>query len=379
MHALPVRLRRLVYGLRTEGGGAAREAAAVGLGLFIGCLPVYGLHLLLCVAVSTLFGLNRFKTYLAANISNPFVAPWLLFAEVQAGAWLRRGSWHELSIDAVKEASLRVLGLDLVAGSLAIGVSLALLGAWGTYALAGRGERDGWFETLVRRAADRYADRSITAWEFARGKLRFDPIYRALLADGVLAAGSRAGRAVVDIGCGQGLMLALLAEGRAGAWTDADAPAMPTFDRLIGVERRPHVAKLAASALGADAEIVTADASTLSVEPAGAVLFLDVLHMMPREAQVAVLRSALASLAPGGVFVIREADAGAGWRFRMVGVGNTLKAMVFGNWRQRFAFRSAAEWRALLESMGLDVEERAMGQGTPFGNVLLTATTRQID
>ena len=75
MRTLPIRLRRLVYGLRTEGGGRRREAAAIGVGVFIGCSPFYGFHLILCIAVSTLFRLNRLKTYLAANISIPLVAP----------------------------------------------------------------------------------------------------------------------------------------------------------------------------------------------------------------------------------------------------------------------------------------------------------------
>ena len=72
-------LRRYVHGLRTEGGTPRQEIAAIGAGVFIGCLPFYGFHLLICWAVGWLLGLNRVKMYLAANISNPFVAPWLLF------------------------------------------------------------------------------------------------------------------------------------------------------------------------------------------------------------------------------------------------------------------------------------------------------------
>ena len=49
------------------------------------------------------FGLNRLKMYLAANISNPFVAPVLLFSEIQIGAWLRRGAVHPLTLDAIRQ------------------------------------------------------------------------------------------------------------------------------------------------------------------------------------------------------------------------------------------------------------------------------------
>ena len=70
-------LRRTFYDLRTEGQGRVREACAIGVGLFIGCSPFYGFHLLLCWIVGRLLGLNRLKVYLAANVSNPIVAPLL--------------------------------------------------------------------------------------------------------------------------------------------------------------------------------------------------------------------------------------------------------------------------------------------------------------
>src|SRR5947208_3667249 len=84
----------------------------------VGCLPVYGLHLLICWTAGALFGLNRLKMYLAANVSNPFVAPWLIFAEVQTGAWVRRGAFHTLSRESIASTGLAVYGADAVVGSL---------------------------------------------------------------------------------------------------------------------------------------------------------------------------------------------------------------------------------------------------------------------
>jgi uncharacterized protein (DUF2062 family) len=86
MRGVSARLRRRFQGLRTEGAGAQRETAAVALGVFIWCLPLYGLHLMICWLIGYFLGLNRLKMYFAANISNPFVAPWLVVVEVQAGA-----------------------------------------------------------------------------------------------------------------------------------------------------------------------------------------------------------------------------------------------------------------------------------------------------
>ena len=119
-----LRVRRLLVLLRTEGGGPTRESAAIAMGVFIGCLPLYGFHLLICGAVGTMLRLNRLKMYLAANISNPFVAPWLLFLEIQTGAWLRRGSFHPMSVEAVRPPAWHPWR-DLLVGSIAVGAVLA--------------------------------------------------------------------------------------------------------------------------------------------------------------------------------------------------------------------------------------------------------------
>ena len=95
--------------------------------------------------------------YLAANISNPLVAPWLLFAEVQAGAWLRRGSFHPLTLQEIGTTGVVVFGMDLLVGSVFVGGVLASLAAAGTYAAVRSSGLDRHFAELVRRAADRYA------------------------------------------------------------------------------------------------------------------------------------------------------------------------------------------------------------------------------
>src|SRR5262249_61371035 len=105
---------------------------------------------------------------------------------------------------------LAVVGVGAVVGSMFVGTALAFVAAWGTYSLVRGSDEDRPFLDLVRRASDRYVGTSVTAWEFARGKLRMDPIYRATLSPAVLPTGG----ALVDVGCGQGLALALLAEAR---------------------------------------------------------------------------------------------------------------------------------------------------------------------
>jgi SAM-dependent methyltransferase len=356
--------RRLFYDMRTEGAG--REAASVGVGVFIGCLPTYGFHLLLVFVVGRLLRLNRLQMYVAANISNPLLAPLLILAEVQVGAWIRRGELHPLTLDAIRNTSPWTFGADLVVGSLIVGTALGLATALLTHAATARGRKaTPGFGSLASRVADRYLASSITAWEFARAKLLSDPVYEQVICGGVLPSG----RALLDVGCGQGLMLGLLAEAR----RDTAGPrssALPVFDRLIGVELRPRIAAMARAALGSDAEILGDDVRDAELPVVDAVLAFDVLHMIAASDQPRVLSRLAGALSPGGVMLVREVDAAGGWRFRLVHAGNWLKALATGNWRQRFAFRTAAGWTAAFQQEGLQVTVVPMSEGTPFANVL---------
>jgi hypothetical protein len=145
---------------------------------------------------------------------------------------------------------------------------------------------------------------------------------------------------------------------------------------------RSHRARLARAALGSDAEILEMDARTISPGTCRVILLFDVLHMMPRADQDAMLAAAVRALEPGGIILLREADASAGWRFQAVRFGNRLTALASGAWHQRFAFRTLDEWRACFSRHGLEVEGAPAGAGTPFANHLFRlravgATARQ--
>ena len=86
------------------------------------------------------------------------------------------------------------------------------------------GDRE--FMDVVRAASNRYRGMGQTAWRFARGKLWNDRVYRHVLCHEGLPSGGT----LLDIGCGQGLSLALFTEARrrfeAGAWpARAEPPA----------------------------------------------------------------------------------------------------------------------------------------------------------
>lgn len=184
---------------------------------------------------------------------------------------------------------------------------------------------------------------------------------------------------MLDIGCGQGLMLALLAEAERLARGGLAPPGrrFPCFERMVGIEMRAHRARLARAALGSDADIIEGDARSEWGGAYRTILFFDVLHMMPKADQDAVLSAAVRALEPGGVILVREADASAGWRFRAVQIGNRLTALTSKAWRQELVFRTVDEWRECFVRLGLDVEEAPAGTGTPFANYLFRLTARQ--
>lgn len=344
------------------------EVVAIGAGVFIGSSPLYGLRRALVLLCARALTLDPRKALLGMKISSPLLAPFLLVAQLQAGAWLRTGRFHGFSLETLRSGDPLLLVLDILIGWLAIGGALAILSFAGTWAALRDSSSEPAYAALVRRAADRYLEGSITSWEFARAKLREDPVFEETLMGGALPSGGT----LIDIGCGQGVMLALLIEAmdaaREGQWREGVAP--PLFDRLVGIETRPTPARLAASALRGRAAILEGDARDTPFEPCSAVLLFDVLQMMTRQQQEALLSALRNALIPGGAILIREADASAGWRFRRVRIGNRLKVLAGGMWRDPFSFRSREEWIECFRKLGFAAELRPLRGAERSGNLL---------
>jgi uncharacterized protein (DUF2062 family) len=113
---------RILRGRNTPG----RLSLSIALGVFIGCLPTYGLHIWLCLAVCLPLRLDAVAAYFAANISNPFVAPFLIFAEIETGSYLLRGVAAPLSIEGVRRLGVGGFLGEAALGSLVVGGALAI-------------------------------------------------------------------------------------------------------------------------------------------------------------------------------------------------------------------------------------------------------------
>ncbi|MES1244387.1 MAG: DUF2062 domain-containing protein [Acidobacteriota bacterium] len=373
------RLRELLYRLRTEGDTPGRQAGAVALGVIIGCSPFYGLHLALCALFAKLLRLNIALTYLAAHVSVPGIWPLLVFAEIQVGHWMRGGGRLSIHLSDLRHMDPWQFGIDLLAGSAVVGIGLAVPLALLTYRAAVKRRRAPAIHGLIEETAYRYLGSGMFDWEFVRGKLRHDPVYLEVLQQGLLPPEGR----LLDLGCGRGILLSLLLTARdrfqRGLHPQGWPP--PPDLELHGIETGFKPAQAARAALGDQAKIDIADLADLQdseLPPARAVLLLDVLHYLPAEGQEDLLRKIAGALEPGGLLLIRDADAGAGWRFIATRIQERICALARRHWKQRFHYRSAAEWSRLLENAGFAVDLQPMGMGTPYGNVLLTARKRDI-
>ncbi len=368
-------LRELLYRLRTEGDTPGRLAGAVGVGVLIGCSPFYGFHLALCIVFARIFRLNQLLTYLAAHISLPGLWPALVLVEIQTGRLLRGAPLLSLRPADLRHVDPWQFAADLLVGSAVVGAVLSLALALPTLWIARQRRKAPEIHALLERTAYRYLAAGMFDWEFVRGKLRWDPVYFSLLRAGVLPHEGR----LVDLGCGRGLLLALLSTAREQAehgeypvgW-----PPPPRLD-LHGIEGSQKIAEVARRALGEEARVDAADLRDIAELPsARVILLLDVLHYLPAAAQEDLLARIAAALEPGGLLLLRDADADAGWRFTATRLQERACALARRHWRQRFHYRSQAEWMELLERNGLAPTAEPMAQGTPYGNVLIRGRKR---
>jgi uncharacterized protein (DUF2062 family) len=345
------------------------KAAAFAAGVFIGCLPLYGLHLVLSAVVARLTRLSLVRIYLGAHIGNPLTAAPLLYIQLGTGNLLLGRPWPLHVPSSLAQVDLAGLGMALVVGSLAVGAILSALTAMVTLRMARGWERSPQEVKETEEAARHYLDAGISYWGFARGKLRHDPLYGLLAGSRDLLQAER----VLDLGCGIGLVLARLHErliAAAGHKNDGSSPHVPDYLGLDASARRVH---LATRCLGEWGTFQVADLAKIDLPGADVILLMDVLHYLPAEEQMELLDRVVQALPPGGVFMMREADAGGGWRFQATRIGERLRALLRGEWRQAFYYRSSSEWEEQLTALGLDVSAQSADQGTPFANAMLTA------
>ena len=113
-----------------------RLASSVGLGLFFGILPIYGVQMVVAATVAHKLRINKAITLLASNISIPPIAPFIFCAALVLGHWLLKGEVLELSPQLITRETLWEYLGDWLFGSLALAIGVSVTGTILTYGIA---------------------------------------------------------------------------------------------------------------------------------------------------------------------------------------------------------------------------------------------------
>lgn len=350
-----------------------RVAWALWFGLVIGCTPLFGVQVFLCIAVAYLLRLNFVVVYAAANISIPPLSPFIGLFAVRIGEYVRLGRWVALSRGDFLSLSPFALAKRffvawLIGGTL-LGAGLGFVVGGLTYVLLRyRQARQASvpptpaeveaaaIDAALLRAAHRYQPALPRFRYYARAKYRLDPCYRELLAR--IPAGSH----TVDLGCGQALLGVALAElggGRTCLGLDWDAVKLAAAQ--VAVRELPACV------------VREADVRTAELPPCDVVALCDVLHYYDPQTQSQILQRAAAVLRPGGQLLLRETDGSS-----ESGAGRTR---LFERWMVRLGwnrapqvyYRVLGELHAELSGLGLQVSQQPLSGATHPGNFLLLA------
>ncbi|MEO6954245.1 MAG: DUF2062 domain-containing protein [Polyangia bacterium] len=361
MKGLRARIHALWLVLVSEHRAPGRVAAAVLVGAMVGCTPLFGFHILVCLVLAWALRLNKVIVYAAANLSIPPLVPFIGFASVQLGERIRNHHFLPANLALFRVEPARVLAARFfwswMVGGTVLGATLGAIGGATAYVFLRRRHelvvdpiRDA--IELARHRYDREPGRF--KW-YARMKYMMDPCYRAI------AAHVRPGTFTVDLGTGLGMLPVLL-----GLLGERQA---------LGIEwdaAKAEAGQRAAAGL-AGIGIVTGDAREYPLPPCDVVTVVDVLHYYDDDTQRRVLARCRAALRPGGVLLVREGDGArvGGSRFTRA-VEQTVTKL---GWNRGPAvrFRPITELETELRELGFTVERDEVAGTLHPGNVLLVA------
>jgi uncharacterized protein (DUF2062 family)/2-polyprenyl-3-methyl-5-hydroxy-6-metoxy-1,4-benzoquinol methylase len=354
-------MRRLYMTLRTEHRAPGKVGLGVGLGVFVGCSPFWGVHLPIAVLLGTLFRLNRVIVYASAYIGNPLTVGPILFTEIQLGHRVLHGGW--LPVTLADAESLGVLGIftNLLTGSLVLGAVLGGLLGVAAWLISRAGGHHESYRAIGDAIVVRFAEVSIRDAEAARARLVRDPIYPFLIDEDVLGSGAR----ILDLGCGRGLIGVLV-----GLLTRASMSRS-----YLGVDQCDRYIRAARQALEdfPGCAVQTFDLRDFDPPAADVVVVNDVLRFLPFASQDALLRRLARALPPGARLFVREKDASGGWRFATAAFWDAAKIVVPGHPRHGTHHRRAGDLRNALIAAGFSVRDRTVQRAASPAWVLLEA------
>ena len=338
----------------------SHAAAAVFVGIFIGIVPIYGFQTLAAIGLALLFRLNKPLTIAATFINNPLLLPPTIFASVELGCLLRLGSFQPLGLSELAAMRGHINKDQLFTwaiGSFALAMLVGAIGA-AIAAIVVRLYRapsaNSALRERVRFVNAMFGQSGRTDREFVRWKLRLDRIFELLAVEN-LGSGT-----VVDLGCGYGMALCF------AAFAD-------NHRRLVGCDLDVHRIAVARKALASlNADVSVADIRYFELPPAGLILIMDVLQCLSAAEQLALLKRCCSALAPNGILIFRVHDRERGVR---TAITMAFERLIFAcrHHDLRPQILPIAEYRRVLESAGMQLEERRFQNRLPLAHVLIVA------
>jgi len=189
---------------------------------------------------------------------------------------------------------------------------------------------------------------------YVRGKLRIDPMYEV-----VFERLRGSSLPILDLGCGIGILPYYLRQ-------------RGLQSRMIGVDwdaGRIAVAQRVAQAYNQNLSFIHQDART-PIQFQGHVVMLDLLHYINDDDQRQLLDTVAASIAPGGVAVIRECPRDSSNRFKLTSVVEYFLRAVRWQKVSTINFPTRETIAKPFRARGFTEEILPMWGGTPFNNYL---------
>ena len=355
IRTIQTRVREFLTVLLKEDLSPGRAAAAVFLGIFIGIVPIYGFQLIVAVGLAFFFRLHKPLTVAGTFINNPLLQPLIVASSVELGYFLRGGSFRPFHLSSLTGPHMKEEILAFVIGSVALGLLVGGAGAAITAVVVQRrAPTNPGLRSRIRFVKNMFAQCAWADRGFVRWKLRLDRIF------GLLATLNLGSGTVVDLGCGYGMALSFAAFGDGSR-------------RLVGCDLDAHriaVARHALSTLQADLRV--ADVRGLELPPAGLILILDVLQYLTADEQRTLLERCCAALTAEGRLIFRVHDRERGlWST----VTMAFDRLVFacGRVGVQPVTLPATQYQTVLESAGMEVEERRFRNRLPLAHILFIA------
>lgn len=350
-----------------EQSSPARLGAAVALGVFWGCVPIWGIQMIVAVTSAQLLKLNRLVAFMGCQIGAPPITPFLIYASVEVGHYLVHGTWATLTVEAVEQMSkseiIARFAIAYFVGGTVLGVVFAAIAGPVAASMIRRArERSAAEAKLSLEEVDALADRLDALpgryRQYGAWKARLDPIYAMVLPH------LERRREVLDLGAGMGILAALIT-------------VRSPETRVRAVEWDKRKAEVARQLLaGTQAVAEEGDAFQVELGQPDAICLFDVLHYTPLEQQQELLGRCAQALARGGVLLVRELDPEArkrrGWAERIE------RWAVKGGWNRGGGVHPwpPSELKRFLEERGFEVTVTPAGKGLFSANALLVAKRR---